>query len=476
MTGGSARAPAVGHGAPAAAAEVLPSSFRDPSGFLFRRGGVLYRQVNRAYADAFDRLEESGLLARLWEDGLLIPHEAADPGLALTADAHTVIRPRPVPFISHPYEWSFGQLKDAALLTLALQGRALEHGMSLKDASAYNIQFVDGRPVLIDTLSFEPYPEGRPWVAYGQFCRHFLAPLALMSRTDVRLGQLLRVHIDGIPLDLASRLLPRRTRWSLSLGVHLHMHARAQRRYADRRVGRDAAGRGFSRKAFAGLLESLRSAVAGLDWKPGGTEWHDYYAANNNYGEEGLAEKERLVDGMLREARPETVWDLGANTGRFSRIAAAQGARVVSWDIDPACVEVNYRMTRERGEARVLPLLLDLTNPSPDLGWRSRERGSFVGRGPVDAVLALGLVHHLAIGNNVPLGMVAEFLASLCGHLVVEWVPKEDSQVRKLLATREDVFPGYTREGFEAAFKDHFSVVRAADIPGTVRTLYLLRR
>ncbi len=454
---------------------ILPSSFRDPSGFLFRHNGVLYRQVNHSYAKSFDQLTDSGLYDALVEDGLLIPHEEVDTGLAVTGDACKVIRPRLVPFISYPYEWSFSQLKDAALLTLEIQKRALEHGMSLKDASAYNVQFVDGRPVLIDTLSFEPYPEGQPWVAYGQFCRHFLAPLALMSRTDIRLSQLLRVYIDGIPLDLASSLLPRGTRWNISLGMHLHMHARAQQKYAGEEKAKSQIKRAFSKKAFTNLLESLRATVAKVNWKPGGTEWHDYYEANNNYGEKGLKEKEQLVSRFLEKTRPETVWDLGANTGRFSRIAGEGGAQVVSWDIDPACVETNYQMTRKHNETGILPLLLDLTNPSPDLGWHGGERDSFARRGPVDTVMALGLIHHLAISNNVPLNLIAEFFRATCQHLIIEFIPKEDSQVKKLLSTREDVFSDYTREGFEAAFKPYFSFDDVAPIPGTSRTLFLMQ-
>ncbi|MCJ7513764.1 MAG: hypothetical protein MUO23_12440, partial [Anaerolineales bacterium] len=200
----------------------LGASFRDPSGYLFERNGKLFRQVNRSYQADFDRLIASGLYAELTGVGLIIPHIESpaapdEPGLA-----YRVIEPEPVPFISYPYEWSFGQLQTAALTTLSIQKRALSKGMSLKDSSAYNIQFHHGRPVLIDTLSFETYREGEPWDAYRQFCQHFLAPLALMAHTDIRLGQLLRVYIDGIPLDLASRLLPRKTRFSFSLLTHLH--------------------------------------------------------------------------------------------------------------------------------------------------------------------------------------------------------------------------------------------------------------
>jgi hypothetical protein len=455
-------------------AGILGASFRDPSGFVFRDQGVVYRQVQDSYREHYDRLMGGGLYASLTRDGLLLPHEeVARPPLA--PGAYKTLKPRQLAFISYPYEWSFSQLKDAALLTLDVQARSLAAGMVLKDASAYNVQFVGGKPVFIDTLSFEVRREGAPWIAYGQFCKHFLAPLALMAKTDVRLSQLLRNHADGIPLDLASRLLPGRTKLSPGLGIHLHLHAKTQTRFA----GEPAATgkvRAISLNGLRGIAENLASVVRGLQWKPGGTEWYDYYEANNNYGDAGLKEKERLVAEFLGATQPRWVWDLGGNTGRFSRIAAAAGAQAICWDIDPGCVEANYQHVRKHGETSVLPLQLDLTNPSPALGWAHAERDSLVARGPADLVMALGLIHHLAISNNVPLPRVAEFLARIAKRLIVEFVPKQDSQVRKLLATREDVFPGYDEAGFEQALGAHFTIERKVPIAGTARTLYLAAR
>ncbi|MFH1524179.1 MAG: class I SAM-dependent methyltransferase, partial [Chloroflexota bacterium] len=428
--------------------QALSASFRDPSGFLFTQDGVLYRQVNQVYADDYTRMIDSGLYAKLVKTGLLIPHTELDVPPADKKLAFKVLRPERVPFISYPYEWSFGQLKAAALATLSIQKRALRLGMSLKDASAYNIQFYNGRPTLIDTLSFETYQEGEPWVAYRQFCQHFLAPLALMAYRDVRLSQLLRVYIDGIPLDLASGLLPTRTRWNFGLVTHIHLHASAQKRCANVAVSEARGGRKMSKEALLGLVESLRATVRKLEWKPVGTEWADYYAANN-YTDAAFEHKKALVGDWLTRIESKTVWDLGANVGAFSRIAAETGANVISSDIDPAAVEVNYRLVKENKEQNLLPLVLDLTNPSPALGWENRERDSFLERGPVDAVLALALVHHLAISNNVPLERVAEFFAKCGKWLIVEFVPKSDSQVQKLLRSRKDIFGEYTRAGFE---------------------------
>ena len=448
----------------------VPSSFRDPSGFLFRRGGRLYRQINDSYRADYKQLMESGLYRDLTESGLLVPHEeTSEP--QMSGGGSLVIQPETIPFISYVYEWSFSQLQDAALTTLAVQMKAVERGMSLKDASAYNIQFRRGRPILIDTLSFERYREGEPWVAYRQFCQHFLAPLALMSHTDVRLSQLMRVYIDGIPLDLASHLLPSKTHLNLGLATHIHLHAQAQRKYADKQA--KPVDRKMSRMAFLGIIDNLESTTKKLSWKPDGTEWADYYAATN-YTDASLEHKAQLVAEYVERVSPKTVWDLGANTGRFSRIASDRGIPTVAFDIDPAAVELNYLDCRKRDEKSMLPLLSDLTNPSPAIGWQNRERQSLIERGPCDTAMALAIIHHLAIGNNLPFDRVVDFLAGVCRSLVIEFVPKSDSQVQRLLATREDIFPGYTREEFEQAFAARFAILASSPVKDSERTIYLM--
>lgn len=455
---------------------VEPGSFRDPSGFVFTRGDALLRQVQDSYREEYDSLMHSGLYASLVDAGLLIPHVEVELDAAPRNGAYRVLQPERVPFVSYPYEWCFSELRDAALTTLRVQREAIRFGMSLKDASAYNIQFVRGKPVLIDTLSFERFDESRPWVAYGQFCRHFLAPLALMAHTDVRLGRMLRMFIDGLPLDLASRLLPWRTRLDPRLLVHVHLHGAAERRALSESAARPVPAHRMGRAALMGMLDSLEAAVCRQTWKPSGTVWADYYASTN-YTDAAMAGKRRIVSEMLDaiSPTPRTAWDLGANTGVFSRLAAERGMTTIAWDIDPAAVEQNYLACRADGETRVLPLLQDLTSPSPDLGWALRERKSLTGRGPADVVLALALVHHLAIANNVPLDRVAGFLRSMGRWLVVEFVPKEDSQVQRLLAAREDIFRDYTLTGFEQAFSAHFRVIRRVAVPESARTIYLMQ-
>jgi hypothetical protein len=350
--------------------------------------------------------------------------------------------------------------------------------MTLRDASAFNVQFHGGRPVLIDSLSFEPLREGQPWVPYAQFCQHFLAPLALMSSRDVRLGGLLRVHLDGIPLDLVAVLLPPRSRLRPSLALHLVAHARAQRRYANQGTGRreEADGRRFGFRAFRGLVESLERAVASLEWEPPPSVWTGYYSGCFTYPEAASERKEEVVGAFLDHVRPRTVWDLGANTGRFSRMASGRGAFILAIDSDHGVVEATYREARRADDSRILPLVVDLANPSPPTGWANEERAGLIARGPADLVMALALVHHLVIGNNVPLDRFAGFLAEVGGSAIVEFVPREDPQVGELLATREDVFTDYTVAGFERAVEARFEIEGRESLPGSARTLYLLRR
>jgi hypothetical protein len=456
--------------------ERLGASFRDPSGFLFSRDGVLYRQINHSYAENYDLLMGSGLYDKLIKLGLLVPHRETHVKPAEPGPSYKIIQPEWVPFISYPYEWSFGELQDAALITLSIQKRALKLGLSLKDSSTYNIQFYHGKAALIDTLSFEKYREGEPWVAYRQFCQHFMAPLALMAYRDVRLNQLLRVYIDGIPLDLASRLLPRRALLNFGLFSHIFLHAKAQQTYADKAVKKPKSNIGISKQAMLGLIESLESTVRRLKWNPAGTEWGNYYEMTN-YTDAAFVHKKQLILEWMERIKPKIAWDLGANTGIFSRLVSQTGGYTVAFDVDPAAVEQNYRQVKAEREQNLLPLVLDLTNPSPAIGWRNRERRSLGERGPVDVVLALALVHHLAISNNVPLSQLADFFFySTCHWLVIEFAPKTDSQVQKLLKSREDIFAHYTRDDFEKVFRDRFDIREAMMLHESERYLYLMER
>lgn len=451
----------------------LPSSYKDPSGFVFLHKKRIMRQINRSYKDNYDFLLHSGLYQKLVDAGLLIPHQEIKSGFA-GAQAYKIIQPKMIPFISYPYEWCFSQLKDAALLTLEIQKIALGFGMSLKDGSSFNVQFLEGKPIFIDTLSFEKYEEGRPWVAYKQFCEQFLGPLALAAHTDIRLMKLLENYTGSISLDLAAKLLPLTAKVKPGLLMHLWLHSRIQKKFSGRVINKNR--QSFNRRALMGLVENLEDTLRGLNWNPEKSTWSDYYSQSSlrSYQRLAFEQKQAIIKKYLGLTGPKTLWDLGSNTGLFSRTAAKLGIFTVSLDNDPLVVEQNYKDVKKEKEKNILPLWIDILSPTASIGWENQERTSLLLRPLPDTIMALALVHHLAIANNLPLGKLAQFFAKLCRSLIIEFIPKEDQQVRMLLQNREDIFPDYNRQSFENEFSKNFTLKKRAALSDSKRVLYLM--
>lgn len=446
------------------------SSFRDPSGYIYTQDGILYRKIAPSYFPQYDKLMDSGLYDGLQKFEAIVKHQVIERN-----EREITIQPERVPYISYPYEWTFGELKAAALLTLKIHRRAMRHGMILKDASAYNIQFINGNPVLIDTLSFEFYEEGTPWGAYGQFCRHFLAPLLLMKEKDLRLNRMLSLFIDGIPLDIAASLLG--GRGGFLAKEHIVWHAKSIARHNEDgkiHIGRSSRKVSVTQKQHMAIIESLIRGIEGLQLKAVETEWGDYYA-HTNYSGEASAEKKEIVGAFINQVQPASVWDIGANDGTYSKLALSAGAHVVAFDIDPVAVERNYNEV-QRTHSSMLPLVLDVTNPSPGIGFANKERTVIGDRQKPDCILALAVIHHLAISNNLPLDMIAEWFSNLSDQLIIEFVPKEDSQVQILLATRKDIFPNYTTEGFEEVFSRYYVLREKKAIYNSRREIYLWKK
>ncbi len=447
-------------------------SFRDPSGYVFTRNGTLYRQINNTYTEQYNHLNQSGLYRALLDKGWLISHEETDEACPFE-NGIQVIRPERIPFISYPYEWSFSALKDAALLTLRIHRLAMDHGMVLKDASAFNVQFSRGKPVFIDTLSFDLYREGSPWIAYSQFCRHFLAPLLLMFYVDVRMSRMMSCFIDGIPLDLADQIL--RGRGGFFARQHIRWHAASIARYSDTSKRIDEAQPqktiNLSRNSHLALIESMILWIEKLSFPGQKTEWGDYNA-QTSYTENGADSKRSIVSDYLNLIHPGSLWDLGSNDGTYSMLAVRAGARTVAFDADPVAVEQCYRQTRGK-DLPILPLLMDLTNPSAGIGFSGNERMSMSERERPDCIMMLAVIHHMAISNNVPLELLAEWLSGMSDHLIIEFVPKSDIQVQRLLSSREDIFDRYTQEEFEASFARYWKLIAQKAVQGSERTIYL---
>ena len=454
-----------------------PASFRDPDSTVYQDGNQVFRCISNSYKNDYDYFLSCGLKDTLICKKMLIEHQEIEVQNKYFDDAYKILSAKKIPFISYPYEWSFSQLKDAALLTLDIQTKALNKDMSLKDASAFNVQFMEGKPIFIDTASFEKYEEGSPWVAYKQFCQHFLAPLALVALVDTRLGFYSKINLDGIPLELASKLLPITSYFKYGLLAHIHLHAKFQLRYSDsnHQLDTNRKRQAISKSNLLALIESLKNTVISLNWHSKGTEWGNYYN-ETNYDEVAMNHKMEMVNEYLSQIKPNTVWDFGANNGKFSKLAEALGAGTVSYDIDPLAVEYNYLQIKSELTAAVkrLPLIMDLVNPSASLGWSLNERMSLTDRGPVDCVMALALIHHLAISNNVPLQELADFFSKVSNSLIIEFVPKSDSQVKRLLKSRVDIFNQYTEIDFENIFKSKFKIIKKMQIKESTRTIYLM--
>ena len=452
-----------------------PTSFRDPAGFVFHEGGLFKRAISHVGLNDYEQMMSSGLYEQLTDQELLLSHHEDSARGELQQGVAKVIVPEQLKFISYPYEWCFDQLKDAALLTLEIQRRALNIGMALKDASFFNVQFHRGKPVFIDTLSFE-IDTDRPWVAYRQFCEHFLSPLLLAAHVDSGFHRYLATSIDGFDLSVTHRLLPLRVRLQPGVFMHVGLHARSQQKHAQADQGRAPTSIRMSSQRKIAVIESLISTVQKIHPRQKKSSWSTYYADASHYSDESEAFKKQAVEKAVRDCGPKLVFDLGGNVGNYSRVVTGLGIDCVCYDQDPLSVNENYVRSRDNGDSHMLPLVMDLTNPTPPLGFGGKERMGLLDRPGPDLVLALAVVHHLRITGNVPLSLLVDFLARLSGRVLIEFVPKEDPLVQGLLAAREDIFDDYEEAAFEEAFQAHFQMAWRSPIPGTKRTLYLFER
>lgn len=448
-----------------------PSSYRDPSGFIFEKDGVLYRQVNLSFKEHFDHFIQGGCYEEFVKKELLIPHELVSANLTGSGEYYATIKPERIGFLSWPYEWSFDMLRDAALLTLRLAKESLRFNMILKDASPYNIQWHKGRLIFIDTLSFEKYEEV-PWIAYRQFCESFLAPLLIMNYSRKQLPELLLAWPNGIPLTTAASLLPSRSRLSLHTYLHIHLHARL----SERKGQSESKPMSLSKQKLLNLLSSLELLIGKLKTPQQKSTWSEYYeeaSMRSDY----LEQKKRIVTGWIEKLKGvDSATDLGANEGEFSKIAASKNIRTIAADFDPYCINNLYLQIKKDGQKNIQPMVLDLANPTPAIGVNNEERSSFNNRYQTDLVLALALVHHLAIGKNIPLDTIAAMHARGTKYLVIEFVPKTDEKITLMLKRKKDIYANYTEENFVRAFERYFQIIDKAAISNSGRVLYLMQR
>jgi SAM-dependent methyltransferase len=443
---------------------------------VFTTPDGVYRVLSESGREEWSALAATPLWRELQEEGTVVATEPAQleklPDL-LAGGAAGVLRHERVPFVSYPYEWPFSMLRDAALLQLDLCLRALRADLALKDASPYNVQWRGTRPVFIDVGSFERLRAKEPWAGYRQFCMLYLYPLMLQAYKDLPYHAALRGSLDGIaPHDARAILAGERFRKGVLANVI--MHARMEDRYAGAQGGEvksELKRAGFNKELLAANFGKLAKLVDRLEWKAGETAWTGY-GEDNSYDEAAAARKAQFVREATARGRVALAWDAGCNDGRYARIAAESADLVVAFDADHATVDALYRRLREEERSDILPLVMSVTDPSPDLGWRGRERASLERRGRPELTLCLALVHHVCIAGNVPVREFLDWLRSLGGALVIEFPDRADPMVQRLLGGKRDGSnPDYEKAGFERALEERFTIERSEPVSQT-RTLY----
>ena len=446
-----------------------PASYRDPAGFIFRYHHHIYRAVQPVYQQDYEQLTGSGLYRELADKKIMITH-AEVAGIPGYESAYKIIQPQALSFWSYPYEWSFEQLKAAALLTLRAATTGLSHDMILKDANAYNIQFVGGKPILIDSLSFERYQEGAPWQALRQFSEQFLYPLLLMSKVHGITPALFLTYPNGLPAKMVADALPWKSRFSFNNQLYLYLQASS---LGNRKTQKNLK---ISKQKILQNLDQLSGFIRKLQPVDKDTVWNNYYQ-ETILSDSYLRDKTEVVAGILKAYQPLRVTDIGCNTGAFSLLAAPYAKQVISLDSDAGSIDNFYREIRKQKITNIQAIVADLTNPSPAMGWMNAERTALPQRLSCDMCLALAVVHHLALTYNVPLDFISSFLAGITGqYLLIEFIPKTDPKAQLLLENKPDIFPDYTQSGFEAAFSGSFSIEQTYALKDSERTLYLLRK
>lgn len=470
-------------------------SFRDPAGALLVREGRVLRLVNRQGEEDIRASLDSAALRGFVEAGRLVTARRLEeasaeallgelrvsewPGERVTL----VVEHERIPFQSYPYEWPPEMLHAAAGLTLDLAEATLAEGRGLKDATPYNVLFRGPQPVFVDWLSFERRdPTDPTWLAYAQFVRTFLLPLLVAKQFGIGLNQILLAKRDGLEPEEVYRLAG----WGKRLKAPFLTLATIPTQLGARSKGADASiykpkkveSADKARFILEHQLKQLRRLLKKVEPEATASNWAEYMGPKQHFTDEYLRRKEAFVSRALGRTGPQSVLDIGCNTGHFSRLAARGGARVVSLDQDPVVVGAVWKMAASEG-LDILPLTVDVTRPSPGVGWLNSECPAFLdrARGHFDLILMLAVIHHMLVGERVPLPEILKLASELTRDaVIVEFVNTTDPMFRRLTRGREHLFEYLTREFFEAEAQRHFELIESEEIAPGDRWIYLLKR
>jgi hypothetical protein len=448
------------------------SSFRDPSGYVFIEDNKVKRVINPIYFEQYKALTDSGFYKTLFDKKYLIPHQEVS-----KTDSEINIEASKIPFITYPYEWSFLQYKHAALLTLKIQKLCLENNFTLKDASAFNITFHEGKPIFIDTLSFDFYQENNPWFAYKQFIMHFLGPLVLTKYFGQDHLKTLSQNLEGISLQKLSQLLPFKSYFSPTILTNIHLLSKYDKKYES---DKKTVNNNLSKASQIKLLDGLYDFISNLSVNEN-TEW-DHYYNQINYNDAAYQFKKEVVKDWFLSIKGKTLIDIGGNDGTFSRELKDAAKLVIVADVDPNAVEQNYKQVLKNKEKTILPIVADVLNPSANYGFNNEERFSFIDRVKdlnLDGCLALAVIHHITLSGNIPFSLSAQFFSKMAPNLLIEFPTRGDSWVQFLLDSKREFknhFDFYNEENFEKEYSVYFEIVSKQKIAFSERILYSLKR
>jgi SAM-dependent methyltransferase len=456
---------------------IEPGSFRDRKGRVFYCDNTVFRALSRQAVQEWKILSNKNFFTHFMADGKIVQTEKVEPpeGLdsSLQGEWDGFLKHQRVPFISYPYEWSFTMLKDAALLQIDLLLAALHEDMILKDSSAFNFQWIGSQPVFIDIPSFEKLSEGEPWTGYRQFCQMFLYPLMLQAYKDIPFHSWLRGNIDGLEPEHFYKLMSLRDMVRPGVFLHAYLQAKAQVKYGDTQkdIKKSLSRAGFNKKLISNNVRNIQKIISHLTWERPKSQW-SHYVQEHSYSDTEHEMKKSFVRDIVASRPWNMVWDIGCNTGVFSRIAAENAHYVVAMDYDHLAVEFLYQELKKEGNTKILPIVFNLADPSPNLGWRGLERKSLKERGKPGLTLCLALIHHIVISANIPLREFIDWLAGLGTSLIIEFVTKQDPMVKKLLLNKQDHYADYDIENFDHCLSGVFDVKKRAEFQSGTRILY----
>ena len=449
-----------------------PGSFRDPSGFIFYENNKVFRVINNSYKTNFELFINSGLFGVLQKENKIINHTILSSKKKIFPNQYKILEIPKINAITYPYEWCFSQLKAAALLTLEIQKISLKYDMGLKDATPYNIQFIKNKPIFIDTLSFEVFKDNYVWKPYKQFCEMFLGPLCLMAYKDPRLNKLLIGSINGISMDLINKLLPLKSKLNPSVFFHLVLQNKISSSKSQ-----SSSSRKISMNQHLSIITQLMSFIRGLSLNKYKTEWGEYYKETINEKKEYLIHKEKVIENWIKKINSKVIWDIGANDGVFSKLAAKNNNSIVySLDVDWKCVENNFKSNIEEKNDNVYPLLIDLVNPSPSIGWLNKERKSIFERlESPDLIMSLALIHHI-INLNISIYEFVNLLDKSKKYVILEYVPIDDPKCKEIFSSRGDDFKYISEKDLVKLLNSKFKIVNSITLNETKRKLFLIKK